>query len=267
MNTLSQACHRSVAALRLLRSSLQGRPAFFIRSFATDGNGKDENGDNSDDKPPKQQEEEIDEDEFGMEGFELDEDIDDEELSQVLEKVADGQEVSEELASDLVERMVKAATTRLAERNDSRTNILSALTPHTLFVLRASRITTNRVIEAGSYYTPHILDNKVTAELHIDQLELSRPAQAALEYLAGPRLREGYVKISCNKYPSMQENRARIVTQMDKLVAAAKEAVGENVDQTPLETWDAVRNEVEIQAKEDIEEAGDLGYVIGEAKN
>ena len=264
MSALTQACHRSVAALRLLRSSLQGRPAFFVRSFATDG--KDGTDDDSDKKSPEK-EEEIDEDEFGIEGFELDEDLGDEELSKVLEKVADGQEVSEDLASDLVERMVKATTTRLAERNDARTNILSALTPHTLSVLRASRITTNKVIEAGGYHDPNVLNKKVTAELHIDQLGLSRPAQAALEYLAGPRLREGYVKISCHKYPSMQENRTRIVTQMDRLVAAAKEAVGESVDQTPLESWDAVRKEVEIQAKDDIEEAGDLGYVVGEAKN
>ncbi|PXF46366.1 hypothetical protein BWQ96_03865 [Gracilariopsis chorda] len=205
------------------------------------------------------------EEEFGIDGFEILNEIEEEDVEATLEKVqTEEEDITPELASELVARMVEATTRRMSERTSA--SLLSCITPHTITCLRASRISTNTIQAAGSDLFKHPIEKKVTAEINIDSLNLSRPARAALEILSGPRLRDNLVHIGCNRFPSLEENRAHIVTQIDRLVAGAKTAVGENLDLRPLHSWDEIRREVNEIASEEVHEAGGIHFVLGETK-
>lgn len=215
--------------------------------------------------PSKEGGDDDNENDFAMDDFGAPDELDDD-IDTTLKKLEDNDEdVTPELASDLVARMVEATTRKFNERNDMGI-IISNITPHTISALRASRISTNEIRAAGSELYSLPIEKKVTAELHIDLLNLSKSAREALELLAGPRLCGSYVKISCSQYPSKEENRAHIISQIDRLVSAAKVSVGEEVELTPLENWEDVAGEVEKQASDEVKEAGSLSLLLGEAK-
>lgn len=205
------------------------------------------------------------EEQFGIDGFEILEEVEDEDIEATLQKVqTEEEDITPELASDLVARMVEATTRRMNERTSA--SLLSCITPHTIACLRATRISTNTIQAAGSDLLKHPIEKKVTADIDVDALNLSRPARMALEILSGPRLRDNLVHIGCNRFPSLEENRAHIVTQIDRLVAGAKTAVGEELDLKPLHTWDEIRQTVNQVASEEVKEAGGIHFVLGETK-
>lgn len=209
---------------------------------------------------------EEEDDEFAMEGFQVEEEKE-EDIESALAKLSkqEEDESTPQLASDLVARMVEATTRKLDNRVSIQA-VLPAITSHTVSVLRASRISINTIQATGSSILGYPIENKVTAEVNISQLNLSTPARTALEILAGPRLKGDYVKIACNQYPTREENRVYIVSQIDRLVSAAKESVGDPVEQTPLETWHNVVEEVQKQASGEITEAGGVSLLLGETK-
>lgn len=233
-------------------------------------------GKNGDDLVPPSSDKKADdvekdeEDEFGMDNFLVHEEEEEEivPIEDTMKQIED-KEVTPEIANDLVNRMVDATARSLERRVSIHGNVLPAITPLSISVLRASRILTNTVHASGTNMMKYPIEKRVTAELHIDQLDLSAPAREALFILAKGRIQYHgrWVKLSFDRFPSKEENRAHIVTKMHRLVCAAKNAVGDEVDLTPLKTWDEVVEEVERQAIEDIEEAGSIERVLGQAKN
>lgn len=210
----------------------------------------------------------VEDDDFGMDDFvttvhEEDENLD---VEAMLNNLQDKPDATPEIASELVARMVDATARALEKKTSVHGNVLSAFTPHTISVLRASRICTNTVHASLSSMIKYPIEKRVTAELYLDKLDLSAPAREVLLQLSGPRVRENgaWVKLSCDKFPTKEENRAYIVTKLDLLVSAAKNAVGQSVNLAPLETWDDVVREVERQATDEIEEAGSVQRVLGE---
>lgn len=175
-------------------------------------------------------------------------------------------ELSDELASELVDRMV--AATKLTPQGRRRPNILNEITPHTVSVLRASRIVTYTVTASGTNIFTYPIERRVKAELWVDQLNLSAPAREALLILAGRRVQQGgsWIKLSYDRFPTKDENRAYIVTLLDRLVAAAKNAVGEEVDRTCLNEWRDVVEEVRRQAASEIEDVGGIENLLGSSK-
>lgn len=243
----------------LVRTSawIRAEPASQVRKLCSGQKG----GKNDDDD-----EEDEDDVAFGTEDFDVEEEesVDVEDVLKALNESEE--EITPELASDLVDRMVKGAIEKFDGRPGPE-NIIQHISPHTISTLRASRITTNFIRASASDVLAHPIEKKVTAEIVIERLGLSRPARHALEILSGPRLKENSIKFACNQYPSVDENRAYIISRIDRLVMAAKIAVGEPVDTSLLETWEDIRNEVERQAHEEIEEAGSVSDVLGETKD
>lgn len=205
-------------------------------------------------------------DEFGMDDFLTTHEEEEMDLETSLTELEEKEEVTPEIASDLVNRMVNATARNLEKRMSVRESVLPSITPHTISVLRASRICTNVVHASSSDAVPYPIEKRVTAELHVDRLGLSASACAALLELSGPRVRENgtWIKLSCDKFPTKEENRAYIVSRLHLLVSAAQNAVGQSVDLTPLNTWDDVVREVERQAAEEIDEAGSVQRVLGD---
>lgn len=244
------------------------------RGLTSDTTGKKGGGSDARETPERKESagEPDDEDGFGMEDFvtheeeeEPEETVDVEETMNQLE----GTEVTPEIASELVSRMVDATARSLERRNSIHGNILTSLTPHSISVLRASRICTNTVHAAGTEVHKYPIEKRVTAELQTDLLDLTDPAREALYVLSGPRVkaRGKLIRLSCDRFPSKDENRAYIVTRLHCLVEEAKLAVGQTVDLSPLDSWDDVVREVEQQAGDEIEEAGSVQRVLGVAEN
>lgn len=236
-----------------------------LRSLSSAGRNDDSNKGNGQHNN-KDDEYDEEDDQFGLSGFELD-DIEDDDAEAALNDLSEaGEDITPELASEMVARMVKTASRSLADKVLAKGDILSAISPHTISVLRASRISTNSVQAAlSNIYVPPIT-KKVVAQINIPELNLTKPAEEALKYLAGPRLHGDVIKFSANKFPSRAENQTFIVSQLDRLVLAAKTAVGDIADTAPLESWEEVVEEVKRQAAEDILEAGGLSLLIGEPK-
>lgn len=171
-----------------------------------------------------------------------------------------------ELTSDLVSRMVSHLS-----RDDqlSQVDILPHVSPHTIAVLRAARICTNSVVAstAAASDSMYPINRRVVAHLDIAALGLSPPATEAVRLLAGhQRLqhRGRFVKVSCDKFPTKVENRTYVVSRLHSLVKQAKLAVGEEVDETPLENWDEVVADVEQQAADEVREAGSVQNLLGQ---
>lgn len=252
------------AAQRHVRTS-------YSRAFSTPGKGgsgdEGKDADEPGDDINSDKEEEEEEDEFGLSGFDIKFD-EAEDLESKLEDLTEAtEEVTPELASKLVAKMVESASRSLTEKSPAKGDVISAITPHTISVLRASRISTNAVQASGSDMYRYPITNKVSAQINIEDLGLSRSAEEALKYLSGPRVRGDVVKFSANKFPSQAENHAYAVSLIDRLVVAAKSAVGETVDSTALETWEDVVEEVKRQAGEEVVEAGSVSLLLGESKN
>lgn len=221
--------------------------------------------------------EDID-DGFGMDDFLVADDEADDDLHSRMQKL-EGRASSSasdpgdamataELTSDLVNRMVSHLT-----RDDqlSQGDILPHVSPHTIAVLRAARICTNSVMASlaaasTSSDAMYPINRRVVAHLDIDALDLSPPASEAVRLLAGPqRMQQGgrFVKVSCDKFPTKVENRTYIVSRLHALVKQAKLAVGEEVDETPLNNWEDVVAQVEQQAEDEVREAGSVQNLLG----
>lgn len=203
---------------------------------------------------------------FGLDDFleHEEEDVSDsaESLQKKLESTPKS-ELDESLALEMVDRMV--AATKASLEAPVRRDMMAAISPHTISVLRASRIITHTVQAAGTDTFKYPIEKRVKAQLWVDQLELSPPAREALLMLSERRVKEegAWIKLSYDRFPTMEENRAHVVTLLDRLVAAAKTAVGDHVDRTPLANWDDVVETARQQAQEEIKEAGTIERVLG----
>lgn len=204
-------------------------------------------------------------DDFGLDNFLVHDEQPTDSVEIVQEKIENtpDSDLSDSLASELVERMV--AATKSALQSPMRRNMLTEITPHTISVLRASRIITHTVQASGTDIFKYPIEKRVKAQLRVGQLDLSPPAREALLLLAGPRVKENgtWIKLSCDRFPTKGENRTYVITLLDRLVAAAKSAVGDHVDRTPLSHWNDVVAEVRQQAQEEINEAGSIEKVVG----
>lgn len=224
------------------------------------GSGSGRKGDDDGDGDGEDEEE----DEFGTIGFDVDDEEDVASVEDEMSALTDSNDVTPELASELVARMVKAAT-RSGPGEASSHGVLPKISPHTISVLRASRICTNNVFAAGSHLYEYPVCKKVVALVEVPRLNLSRPAREALKALAGSRFTNDVVKISCNRYQTSAENQAHAVAVMDQLVGAAKAAVGDPVDESPLGSWDEVVQEVGRQASENADEAEQVDFLLTDA--
>ena len=226
------------------------------RAFSSDGNSSSKGPDDG----------EVDElDEFGF-SFAPDEQEDEaalklEQLSSVPE------DITPELASELVSRMVAATKKGAIGADDAGKVILDALTPHTISVLRASRVVTNDVFAPGADVDSYPIIKKVTAVVNVPKLNLSAPANAALKALAGSRCKDEFVKIGCNKFGTSAENQAYAISKLDLLVRRAKEAVADPVDLRRLETWKDVEEEVQCQLKNDDLNSDEINFLLSRDNN
>ncbi len=187
------------------------------------------------------------EDEFEEMSFNIGVKEEEEVTLKVDETPSDSENITPELASEMVSRMVAAATKKPTGPDRFSNYILTTITPHTIAVLRASRIATNEIFGTGATLEDYPINRKVTAVIDVPNLNLSAPANEALEILAGSRYKDGRILISCNKFRTSAENQAYAISRVDKLVRAAKDAVGDEVDVRELKSWEEVTDEVAVQ--------------------
>lgn len=162
------------------------------------------------------------------------------------------QSISQEDADALVSAMVSAASKGMSDELVARA-VPPPLTVHTLEVLRCSRISTNKVfsvVKAGYKYP---ISQKVSAQIDLKHLGLSRLARAALEEISGPRLREDVLTINVQKFATSEENVVHIIGLMARVVEAAKTSVGESFDSRVLESWEDVLSTVRLLTRNDSE--------------
>lgn len=182
---------------------------------------------------------------------------------EVDDTVSDESELTPEIASDLVERMVAAVTSMPKAGGDGgmiATGISDGITAHTIRVLRAARLSTNEVLSPGSVPEDYPINRKVVAHLDLARLEgLSVAAKEAMIAISGNRYKrsDDRIKIVANRFRTSEENQAFAVSTMEKLVRTAKQAVGETIPQDEekkLESWDEVQAEVKKQLQgEDVQ--------------
>jgi Mitochondrial ribosomal subunit protein len=166
-------------------------------------------------------------------------------------------DITPDMASALVTRMVEAATAAAGGGATAAGVAVPRpppMTAHTLSVVRAARITTHSVIAAAGSKHRYPISAKVTARVDIGLLRLSRLARAALEEIAGPRLVGNILTINVQKYATSAENEAHAVAVMGRALAEARLAVGETIDDAPLDSWDGVIAAVKQQTARDSEE-------------
>lgn len=180
--------------------------------------------------------------------------------------------------------------------------VLPHISAHTISVLKACRIESNHVMASATSLNEYVypIARKVVGYLDMSLIELSKPARKALVILAGkqridyqrvPLKRRSTwlepferidfekeadedanfadrddinIKVSCNKFPTRQENKAWVISRLHYLVAEAKKAVGEPVDDKPLAEWSDIEAEVKTQASEQVEQVGgDVKHLLG----
>lgn len=177
--------------------------------------------------------------------------VEEEEVPEVsIDTPISDEDVTPEMAEELVERMVAAASTT-ASSSGSAYGIGGVITRHTISVLRAARFTTNEVFSPGADPDSYPINRKVAATLDVEQLALSPPAREAMRGIAGSRDKGDHVVIGCARFRSSEENLTFAVATLEHLVRAAKEAVGERVDSTVLSDWSDVEKEVRKQYEDD----------------
>lgn len=143
-------------------------------------------------------------------------------------------DMTPEAAAALVERMVSAAS----KATSSETAALGAPQPfsrHSLRVLCVSRVITNSVHAASKERFP--IEEKVCVAVDLGRLSLGRLARAALEEIAGQRVSGDTLRVTVRKYASKEENLAHAFGLAGRVIAEAQKAVGEEVDEAPLEEW------------------------------
>jgi Mitochondrial ribosomal subunit protein len=153
-------------------------------------------------------------------------------------------------ADALVRSMVSAA----ARSADPGTAALAAPPPLTvddLNVLRHARIETNHIVSVGG---ERRIERKAVGRVDLKALGLGRLAVAAVEEIAGPRCRDGMLRIVGDRYRSSEENVAWVASQLGKVVREAKNAVGDDVNDTVLETWDEVLGAARSAVEDDTPE-------------
>lgn len=170
-----------------------------------------------------------------------------------LDDTIDESEMTPEIASDLVERMVAAATSMPKAGSGGgmiASGISDGITAHTIQVLHAARLTTNEVLSPGSVPEDYPINRKVVAHLDLDRLQgLSIAAKEAMIGISGKRYNgtDNKIKIVANRFRTSEENQAFAVSTMEKLVRTAKQAVGESVSEEKLESWEDVQAVVKKQ--------------------
>lgn len=240
--------------IAIIRRSLQG--SVFRAQFRALTSGK--NGDDGNTPPPSSDFE----DEFEDMSFSVVADDAEEIPINVDEAPEDAGEITPELASELVTRMVASVTEKPPGSSQMSRTAVSRITPHTIEVLRASRITTNEVVAPGAEIEDYPINRKVVAEIDIERLNLSVPAAEALRILAGSRYKGDHVIIGCDSFRTSEENQAHAVSRLDGLVRAAKEAVGDVVDSRELGSWDEVVQEVSSQSSSNEREHASLSFLL-----
>jgi hypothetical protein len=187
-----------------------------------------------------------------------------------LRKLADApQDIAPHLAKALVERIVEEVGQAVAPG----TVVPLTFTRHTVRILRASRIVTHDVV-AQAATVPFPIAAKVTARVDLDALGISVLARAALEEIAGPRLKDNVLTVNGTKYRTRAENQVHVVGLASRAIGQAMIAVGETVDETELKMWTDVaevakdltsEDSSEVQAFVDVALAlPEPGYVPGE---
>lgn len=232
------------------------------------------------------------EDEFAEIGFEDDEEVDltmddTPPVSLTPDEVVDASSLTPELASEVVARMVQAATvgtvgggssadsSPLAATADGSaagegspigdeaatddaargTRSRPGLTAEAVTMLRAATLQSHTVFQAARLPMP--ITRKVTAFVAVDDLRraLSAPALAAVLALAGLRYRptEGVIKLPVDRHRTADANRAAAVLLMGQLLRTAKASVGEALaDERGIQGgWAGLAAEVERQAERD----------------
>lgn len=211
--------------------------------------------------PPGEGDDDDDDDMFDLSNFEMEELVEDDENLDPDDLSNISKDTPQEIAAEIVDRLLHSTPD---SQPPVKPDIIPYLTPHTISVLRASRITRNAVYEAVPFDYVHPITRKVIAYLQLKQLGLSESAEEAVKVLAGKqRVHGDLIKVVANKFPTKEENQMLAVSRLDRLVRAAKEAVGEEVEGRKLESWDDVKGEVGRQAGEDILEAGSLSVLLG----
>jgi len=235
---------------RVLPDSYRRTPVRYFSSDKDDGK-----------KGPEIEMETEGDDDFEDE-MSFNEEVEEEEEAPTLDldnTLPDESEITPEIASDLVERMVAAATSmpKVGTAGVIATGISEGITAHTIQVLHAARISTNEVLSPGSVPEDYPINRKVIANLDLGRLKgLSIAAKEAMIAISGKRYNESSnrIKIVANRFSSSEENQAFAVSTMEKLVRSAKEAVGEQVSYHKLESWDEVQAEVTKQLEgEDVD--------------
>lgn len=156
------------------------------------------------------------------------------EALEVLEDIPD--DIPDHMAESLVESIV-AATKMLNEPANLKPFVFSR---HALEVLLASRMVTNYISAPrfGDDVSEQNIAQKVVMKIDLRQLGLSPLANAAVVELSKPRVVEnGVLSFAAHKYQSSKENQAHAVGLACRLVAEAKKAVGEPVNDTVIESW------------------------------
>lgn len=145
-------------------------------------------------------------------------------------------DMTPEQADALVRSMVAAAA-RSAAPGAAALSAPPLLTAETVNMLLYARIETNHISAVGG---ERRIERKAVGRLDLKALGLSRLASAAVEEIAGPRCRDGVLRIVGDRYQSSEENVAWVASQLARVVREAKIAVGEDVDDVGLESWDDV---------------------------
>jgi hypothetical protein len=162
-------------------------------------------------------------------------------------------DIAPHLAKALVERIV--AEVGLAVGPGVVTPL--TITRHTMRVMLAGRIVTHDVI-THMRNSSYPITAKVSTQVDLDILGLSVLARAALEQIAGPRLRDNVLTVNSDKYPTRAENQVHVVGLASSAIAQAMIAVGENVDETPLNTWKDILQDVKDLTSDDSAEVQTL---------
>jgi hypothetical protein len=155
-------------------------------------------------------------------------------------------DIAPHLAKALVERIVAEVGQAVGP------SVVAPLTVtrHTMRVMLAGRIVTHDVI-THMRTSNYPIAAKVTAQVDLDILGLSVLARVALEQIAGPRLRDNILTVNSNKYLTRAENQVHVVGLASNAIAQALVSVGENVDETPLSTWNDILRDVKDISSDD----------------
>jgi len=198
-----------------------------------DGNGESKAA-GLDDDDDDDGDDDDDDDEFDSFDFE---DFDESETLEKIQETPDNM-ISPLLAQKFVDQLVSRTSQQVAQDLSPSFKLSKfRLTRHMLEVFAASLITTFTIEAHTNFLSRHPLETKVYGHIALDELELSAPAEAALRalvtknrFLKKPRV----VRMVCMQFATRAENMLQVMHQMEAVVRAARESVGETVDTTEV---------------------------------